>query len=143
MAIPNDNTRLRPFPPYPTLSTTAAVAQNPPIEEEDDNNNNYDDDDGNTPPTNSSNERLIYPDLWLNRVGESQEREPIRVKSTATRIPKEANVPLQQDTHARLIKSSLQGTPNSNIISHPRPSPHPRPKRVEREESGIVVGGRG
>lgn len=67
------------------------------------------------------------------------------MKNTTVRIPREANIPLQPDNRARLITSSLQNAPNSNVIGQPHPGPRPRPrlKHIEGKQSDNIVRRRG
>lgn len=66
--------------------------------------------------------------------------------NTTARMPTEANIPLRPDNRARLITSSLQSAPNSNVIGQPHTGPRPRLKHIEGEESDNIArrrGGRG
>lgn len=136
------------------LNPTTAVIRKPLIEEkekekdedegdeEEEEEEEVDDDRNTPPPANSNNERLTYPDI-SSELEEIQEEERSGVKNTTARIPREANIPLQQDNRARLINSSLQNAPNSNVIGQPHPGPRPRLKHIEGKESDNIARRRG
>lgn len=127
------------------LNPTAAVIRKPRREEkekekgEDEEEEEEDEARNTPPPANSNHERVTYPDIS----SELEDIQRSRVKNTTARMSREANIPLQHDSRARLITSSLQNAPNSNVIGQPHPGPRPRPKHIEGEESHNIARRRG